>query len=224
MKYPIFEHFKSFQGEGIHMGGSAYFVRLYGCPLKCKWCDSAGTWHKDWVPNNILKLDESEIFELIARDNGFLVLTGGEPAIFDLFPLTNYIKSHSYIPIHIETSGAFTIRGDIDWVTVSPKWDKIPLEENLDKANEIKIIVEDENSIEKWINTIKINKNVPIWLHPEWSQRNNAKVLNSISNHVKRHGGNFRAGYQIHKLYVVDSLDKNSKPLIPLGGEISNGY
>ena len=93
MKYPIFEHFKSFQGEGIHMGGSAYFVRLYGCPLKCKWCDSAGTWHKDWVPNNILKLDESEIFELIARDNGFLVLTGGEPAIFDLFPLTNYIKS-----------------------------------------------------------------------------------------------------------------------------------
>lgn len=221
MKYPIYEHFKAFQGEGAHMGKSAYFIRMYGCPLKCKWCDSAGTWHKDWVPNHIEKMDESEIFGLFNRDNGFVVLTGGEPAIFDLYPLTNYIKNHSYIPIHLETSGAFPIKGNIDWITVSPKWSKLPIIENLEKANEIKIIVENLDSIKRWVEIIG-DTSASIWLHPEWSQRNNPEILNSISNYVKDHSGNFRAGYQLHKLYSVDSLDKNSKPLIPLGGNNNN--
>lgn len=203
------------------MGKSAYFVRMYGCPLKCKWCDSAGTWHKDWVPDHIKKMDEPEIFKLFNRENGFVVLTGGEPAIFNLRPLTDYIKSHSYIPIHLETSGAFPISGDIDWITVSPKWSKLPLIENIKKASEIKIIVENPDSINKWIEIIG-EPNIPIWLHPEWSQRNNPEILDSISNYVKRYGGNLRAGYQLHKLYNVDSLDENSKPLIPLGGTKNN--
>jgi organic radical activating enzyme len=206
------------------MGQSAYFVRFYGCPLKCKWCDSAGTWHKDWVPRHINKLDESEIYNLFVSNFSFLVLTGGEPTIFDLNPLTNYIKQRSNIPIHIETSGAFQIKGEIDWVTLSPKWDKLPLSENLERANEIKIIVENEESIDKWMNSINIKSSTPIWLHPEWSQRNNIKVLNSISNYVKRFGKNFRAGCQLHKLYNVDTLDKNTKLIVPLGGIINNGY
>lgn len=216
MKYPIYEHFKAFQGEGCHMGKAAYFIRLYGCPLQCKWCDSAGTWHKDWAPNHIEKMDEAEIFRLVNNDNGFMVLTGGEPGIFNLYPLTSYIKSHSCIPIHLETSGAFPIKGDIDWITVSPKWSKLPLIENLKKANEIKIVVENSDSIKKWIEIIG-ETNATIWLHPEWSQRNNSEVLDSISQYVKCHGRNFRAGYQLHKLYMVDSLDKNSKPTTPLG-------
>lgn len=203
------------------MGRAAYFIRLYGCPLQCKWCDSAGTWHKDWVPNHIEKMDEVEIFRLFNNDNGFVVLTGGEPAIFNLSPLTNYIKSHSYIPIHLETSGAFPIKGEIDWITVSPKWSKLPLIENLKKANEIKIIVEDADSIRKWVEIIG-ETNVPVWLHPEWSQRNNPEILDSISKYVKYRSGNFRAGYQLHKLYMVDSLDKNSKPVTPLGGIENN--
>lgn len=221
MKYPIYEHFKAFQGEGCHMGRAAYFIRLYGCPLQCKWCDSAGTWHKDWVPDHIEKLDEVEIFRLFNNDNGFVVLTGGEPAIFNLSPLTDYIKSHSYIPIHLETSGAFPIKGDIDWITVSPKWSKLPLIENLKKANEIKIIVENPDSIRKWVKVIG-ETDIPVWLHPEWSQRNNPEILDSISNYVKYRSGNFRAGYQLHKLYMVDSLDKNSKPVTPLGGIKNN--
>ena len=223
MKYPVYEHFKAFQGEGVHMGKAAYFVRFYGCPLQCKWCDSAGTWHKDWTPNNIEKMDESEIFGLFNKDNSFVVLTGGEPTIFDLYPLTDYIKNRSHISIHLETSGAFPIKGDIDWITISPKWSRLPLIENLRKADEIKIIVENPDSIKKWIEIIG-KTSIPIWFHPEWSQRNNPEILNSISNCVKRHGGNFRAGYQFHKLYAVDSLDKNSKPIVPLGGIKNNEY
>lgn len=226
MKYPIYEHFYAFQGEGCHMGLAAYFIRLYGCPLKCGWCDSAGTWHKDWAPNYINKLEPKELLELVKENNknGFIVLTGGEPSIFDLNPLIDGIKSELKIKFHIETSGAFPIKGSVDWITVSPKWDKLPLLENLEKANEIKIIVENKNSIEKWVEIIGANPSIPVWLHPEWSQRDNPEVLNSISGYIKRNGGNFRAGYQLHKLYKVDSLDMNSKPLIPLGGNKNNGY
>lgn len=226
MKYPIYEHFYAFQGEGIHTGLAAYFIRLYGCPLKCGWCDSAGTWHKDWNPNHIDKLESQELLELIKKNNknGFIVLTGGEPSIFDLNPLIDCVKSELNIKFHIETSGAFHIKGNVDWITVSPKWDKLPLPENLDKADEIKIIVENQDSIQQWVEIIGKNLSIPVWLHPEWSQRNNPEVLNSISGYIKRNGGNFRAGYQLHKLYKVDSLDMNSKPLIPLGGNKNNGY
>ena len=55
MKYPIYEHFYSFQGEGNYSGKAAYFIRFYGCPLKCKWCDSAGTWHSNYIPKEIIK-------------------------------------------------------------------------------------------------------------------------------------------------------------------------
>lgn len=224
MKYPVYEHFYAFQGEGVHTGLAAYFIRFYGCPLKCKWCDSAGTWHKDWVPTNIEKLDEKEIFNLFSSYNfQFIVLTGGEPSIFDLNSLVYYAKEQGNIKFHMETSGAFDIKGNIDWLTISPKWSKKPLQKNIEKANEIKIIVENKDSISEWIKIIGV-PNVPIWLHPEWSQRNNQEILDSISEYVKEYGGNFRAGYQTHKLYQVDFLDKNSKPLIPLGGNKHNEY
>lgn len=226
MKYPIYEYFYSFQGEGAHTGAAAYFIRFYGCPLKCSWCDSAGTWHKDWLPKHIHKLDSKDLLKIIKNNNknGFIVLTGGEPSIFNLNPLINCVKSELNIKFHIETSGAFVIKGGVDWITISPKWNQLPLSENLEKADELKIIVEDKDSIKKWVEIIGINPSIPVWLHPEWSQRNNPEVLNSISEYIKENGGNFRAGYQLHKLYKVDSLDVNSKPPIPLGGNKNNGY
>ena len=54
---PIHEVFYAFQGEGVHMGKSAFFIRTFGCPLHCPWCDSAGTWHKDFIPKQIDKID-----------------------------------------------------------------------------------------------------------------------------------------------------------------------
>lgn len=226
MKYPISECFYAFQGEGIHSGSAAYFIRVYGCPLQCKWCDSAGTWHKSWAPDHIDRLEPLEIVELVKQHNkkGFIVLTGGEPSIFDLNPLITCIKAEVDTKVHIETSGAFTIRGDVDWITVSPKWNRLPLPENIKKAHEIKIIVENKDSIEAWVEVIGNALTVPIWLHPEWSQRHNPEVLDSISSYVKNHGGVFRAGWQLHKLYGVDLLDVNSKPPVPLGGDETYGY
>lgn len=226
MKYPIYEHFYSFQGEGCHSGKAAYFIRFYGCPLKCGWCDSAGTWHKDYIPEHINKYSISELYSIIINNSksNLVIITGGEPTIFDLSLFLLHCKELSSLKFHLETSGSFEIKGEFDWITLSPKWSKLPLIKNIQRANEIKIIVEDSNSIDKWVNQIPELKNKNnVWLHPEWSQRNNEDVLNTITEYVKNNN-NFRAGYQIHKIYSADVLDKNSKAIIPLGGNIQNGY
>lgn len=214
-KYPIYEYFYSWNGEGFHSGKSAFFIRTYGCPLKCNWCDSAGTWHPKYKPKNILQLSSKQIHKLINKNINHVVITGGEPALFDWNELTDY----SDIDFHLETSGVFPIIGNFKWITVSPKFNKLPNIENIKIANELKLIIENENTIESWINKFpSILDHKLVYLNPEWSQRNNEKVLNSITDFVLKNK-NFRAGYQIHKLYRCDFLDKNCKSEIPLGGK-----
>lgn len=222
---PIHECFYTWQGEGVHSGKAAFFIRTFGCPVKCPWCDSAGTWHPDYVPEKVDKYTPHELAAMArVHPCEFVVITGGEPAIHDLYPLTTALKEVSLVS-HLETSGGFEIKGDFSWVTVSPKWWKMPLKENIERADEIKIIVEDETTIDRWMEEIgDFIHAKPVWLNPEWSQRDNPKVLKSISEKIKNSGKPFRAGYQLHKLYNVDLLDPKAKPPAPLGGKIENGF
>ena len=159
-----------------------------------------------------------------------VVLTGGEPAIHDLIDLTHALRSRS-LPVHIETCGAYHLRGEFDWVTLSPKWDALPLDENLAEAHELKIIVEDESSIEKWVEALGGRFSTDqVWLHPEWSLLNDESrreegkaALVCISEWVKEHGKPYRAGYQLHKIYEVDQQDPGVRPLVSLGGDPSRG-
>jgi organic radical activating enzyme len=187
---PVHECFYTWQGgEGVHMGRAAYFIRTFGCPIRCPWCDSAGTWHPDFVPKDIQRLLPDQLVEMATRHKpDFVVVTGGEPTVHDLGPLTDALHGAG-LPVHLETSGAFEIRGGFDWVTVSPKWWKQPLGKNIRRANELKIIVEDANSIDRWMDQIRtFVQTTHVWLHPEWSQRENQAVLQSISDYVKMHG------------------------------------
>jgi 7-carboxy-7-deazaguanine synthase len=224
-KLPIHECFYTWQGEGVHMGRAAYFIRTFGCPVKCPWCDSAGTWHPDFIPEKVEKVDPQTLADQ-AKASGceIVVITGGEPAIHDLTELTTALKERG-LPAHLETSGGFPLKGDFAWITVSPKWWKMPLKECLDAANELKIIVEDATTITRWMEALGPDLKTPhIWLHPEWSQHESPEVLQSISEWVKQHGGPFRAGWQLHKCYNVDALDPGSRPLVPLGGNPNLGY
>lgn len=222
---PIYETFYSWQGEGCHMGRSAFFIRTHGCSIKCPWCDSAGTWHPSWTPDDIQQVDVEELAKRASKVSAeFVVVTGGEPTQHDLGPLTRALSDVG-LGAHLETSGAFEIRGDFKWVTLSPKWARLPLDENLGRADEIKIIVEDEDSIDRWTDAILDRlSGQPVWLHPEWSQRNNPKILRAISDAVKSRGHPFRAGFQIHRLYGVDAFDIDSRPAVPLGGDLARGY
>ena len=207
------------------MGRAAFFIRTFGCPVKCTWCDSAGTWHPDWAPDKIERLSAQHLADRAAAHHAeFVVITGGEPTIHDLTELTAALRARG-LPSHLETSGSFEMRGDFAWVTVSPKWAKLPLPENVKRADEIKLIIEDATSIEKWLTQLGPHlSGQAVWLHPEWSKRDDPAVLHAISVAIKQHGKPLRAGYQLHRLYNVDSLDANARPNIPLGGDIRLGY
>jgi 7-carboxy-7-deazaguanine synthase len=226
---PIHERFYSFQGEGVHMGRSAFFIRTFGCPVKCPWCDSAGTWHPNYVPAHIEKPAIAELLvEIEEARPQFVVITGGEPTVHDLTELTQAIASLGY-PVHLETCGAYPIKGYFDWITLSPKHDKKPLAENIRRADEIKIIVERIDDVPYWIGYVKSvcpGDDHVIWLHPEWSKRHDPQVLREIVSTVKsaHNAMDIRAGYQLHKLYAADALDNRAKPTVPLGGDPKRGF
>ncbi|MGB0745107.1 MAG: 7-carboxy-7-deazaguanine synthase QueE [Opitutales bacterium] len=241
---PIHEQFYSFQGEGVHVGRAAYFIRTYGCPVHCPWCDSAGTWHPDYLPEKIRRLEEAELAQTAAKSKAeFVVVTGGEPAIHDLEPLVDALHEKG-LKVHLETSGAFPIQGNFDWITLSPKRWKLPLEACIRLADEFKIIVDQPDAIEAYSEVIAAAEETsasdngqtrtrqgsrppegkPIWLHPEWSMREDAVILNKITEWVKTHGAPYRAGWQVHKPYQADILDPQSARPAPLGGKLERGY
>ena len=203
--YPVFEKFGSWQGEGAHAGRAAFFIRLFGCPIRCEWCDSAGTWGAgDAVPAQ--KISAGTLAdEAFAAHPDVVVITGGEPAIHDLAPLCDALHARG-LRVHLETSGAFRIRGNVDWITVSPKEKRPPLSENWARASELKLIISRPADIAFWAEKIsreRVPEAAPIWLHPEWSRREEPAVLSAISSWVVAHGFPFRAGWQLHKLFGV---------------------
>jgi 7-carboxy-7-deazaguanine synthase len=230
VKYPVYERFYTWQGEGVHLGRAAYFIRLYGCPQACPWCDSAGTWHQDFRPAGVTLMGAEELaatVQLDSPDGAFVVITGGEPVLFDLAPLVDALHALGR-KVHIETSGIAELRGALDWVTLSPKpFGTWPTPHIVQRADEVKIIVHEVADIQAGLETLAgLRPEAVIWLHPEWSKarERDAAVLNAITDAVKA-DPRLRAGYQMHKLYRADELDVHSdKRLIPLGGNRELGY
>jgi len=223
---PIHEYFHSWQGEGVHTGRSACFIRTFGCPVHCPWCDSAGTWHPDYVPDKVARIEPRALVDWVHKcAPEFVVITGGEPAIHDLSELTGLLRAR-HVPVHIETSGGFALRGHFDWVTVSPKRWKAPLPELLARADELKLIIEAPQDIDYWLEQIDGRADAcrHVWLHPEWSHHKDRLVLDAISATVRRSGGRLRAGWQLHKLYNADALDPKSAKPAPLGGDLARGF
>src|SRR5687768_16562284 len=116
-KLPVMEHFYTIQGEGYHQGRAAYFVRLGGCEVGCTWCDVKESWlaekHPLWDVDEIVK----EVSDTGAK---MCVITGGEPLMYDLGALTKGLRAKG-IKTHLETSGAYPLSGEWDWICVSPK-------------------------------------------------------------------------------------------------------
>ncbi|MGJ8651353.1 MAG: 7-carboxy-7-deazaguanine synthase QueE [Opitutaceae bacterium] len=224
---PIHEQFYTFQGEGAHAGRAAYFIRTFGCPVHCPWCDSAGTWHPDYIPKHINRLSVEALVDEVAKTQAEItVITGGEPAIHDLTKLVDALHGIGQ-KVHLETSGAFAIKGDLDWVTLSPKRWKLPLAENIARADEFKIIVDRIEALDEYsqmLSELGANPTTPVWLHPEWSQHSNQALLDAITEWIKSHGAPYRAGWQMHKNYAADLKDARSAPAAPLGGDPTQGY
>lgn len=193
IRLPVMEDFYSLQGEGYHAGRPAYFIRLAGCDVGCHWCDVKESWDAQKHP----EADINELADRVKKSGAdFAVITGGEPAMYDLNALTGALHQAG-IEIALETSGAHPIRGKFDWVCLSPKKFKLPIEESYTLANELKMIIFNQHDL-KWAAELKerVNSDCRLYLQPEWDKRE--EMLPIMINYVKQHTG-WTISLQTHK-------------------------
>ena len=193
----MMEHFYTLQGEGMHQGKAAYFIRLGGCDVGCVWCDVKESWDATVHPHIAI---EDLVAEVKKYPVEIVVITGGEPFMHDLNELTEQLHTAG-LKTHVETSGSSFLTGKWDWITLSPKKFKEPLREVLPHASELKIIVfhtSDFNWAEKWADSV--SENCKLYLQPEWTKA--AVITPLIIDYIKAHP-KWQLSLQIHKYINV---------------------
>ncbi len=171
---PLMEAFYTIQGEGFHQGKAAYFIRLGGCDVGCVWCDVKDSWDASAHPLRTV----SEMVSASKKFPGRIaVVTGGEPLMHDCLPLTRELHAAGF-QTHIETSGAYPLSGDWDWICVSPKKFKRPLQSPVEKADELKVVIYHPSDF-KWAESFaeKVKPACKLFLQPEWSKRESIMPL-----------------------------------------------
>ena len=143
---PVVETFHSLQGEGIHAGRSAFFIRLGGCGVGCSWCDTKKSWPRDVHPQLAIEALRREAEQATAAGAAFVVITGGEPLEHSLAPLCEVLQSIG-VPLHLETSGVGDLSGSFHWITLSPKPHRPPSREALAACHELKVVVHEANDL-----------------------------------------------------------------------------
>ena len=166
---PLMEEFYTIQGEGFNTGKAAYFIRIGGCDVGCHWCDVKESWDANVHP---LTDADTILNNVLESKSPAVVVTGGEPLIYNLDYLTHRLKEFN-IETYIETSGAYPLSGKWDWICLSPKKTMMPKDENYKHANELKIIVFNKHDF-IWAEeqAKEVSKDCYLYLQPEWSKRN----------------------------------------------------
>lgn len=194
---PVMEHFYTIQGEGFNTGKAAYFIRLGGCDVGCVWCDVKESW--DALQHDVLKV--GDIVKFIQSEKAInVVITGGEPLLYDLEELTHQLKVHK-INRWLETSGSSELSGKWDWICVSPKKFKPPLKSVLQKAHELKIVIFNSSDF-KWAeeHAALTESHCKLYLQPEFSMAE--KMLPQIIEYVKQNQ-QWNISLQTHKIINV---------------------
>ena len=194
---PVMESFYTLQGEGFHQGKAAFFIRLGGCDVGCVWCDVKESWEADKHP----RLSVTELVAAASAYPGRLaVITGGEPLMHDCTQLTRELRQAGFAT-NIETSGAWPLSGQWDWICLSPKKFKAPLPEVVPQANELKVVIYNKSDFswaEQW--AALTSPGCRLYLQPEWSK--SAVVTPLIIDYIKE---NPQWGFslQLHKYIHV---------------------
>ncbi len=194
---PLMEDFYTIQGEGFYQGSAAYFIRLGGCEVRCIWCDVKDSWDVNAHP----KTDVRQIAEKAkASGSKITVVTGGEPTMHNLSALTTELKNAG-LKTHIETSGAYPLTGQWDWVCFSPKKFKPPHPSVSEKADELKVVIFHKSDF-AWAEEFarQVKSDCELFLQPEWSREK--EVLPLIIDYVKAHP-QWKISIQVHKYIDV---------------------
>lgn len=190
---PVLEHFYTIQGEGYHQGKASYFIRTSGCDVGCVWCDVKESWP---VTTDQLMRIEEIVAHASAHPSRIAVVTGGESMMHNMYPFTRAMKKEGF-SLHVETSGAYPVSGNWDWITLSPKKFKPPLEHYFGIADELKVIVYNKSDFE-WAEHYReqVNSSCKLYLQPEWSKEKEMVPL--MVEYIKSHP-EWHISLQIHK-------------------------
>ena len=190
---PLMEAFYTIQGEGFHSGKSAYFLRIGGCDVGCHWCDVKESWDAALHPPTHIKKMQEEM-SLFSVDT--VVVTGGEPLMWDMNPLTDLLHQKG-LQVHIETSGAYPLSGSFDWICLSPKKTMPPKAELLSEADELKVIIHNKHDF-KWAEQYadQVKEGCYLYLQPEWSKA--SEIMEEIVEFVKENP-KWSVSLQTHK-------------------------
>lgn len=194
---PVMEQFYTLQGEGFHQGKAAYFIRLGGCDVGCVWCDVKESWDAGKHPKYEVG---GLMLEVQKTPTDIVVITGGEPLMYDLTELTKQLQKAGY-KTHLETSGAYPLSGEWDWICVSPKKFKAPLEAILPAADELKVVIFNNSDFgwaEKY--ATQVSDRCKLYLQPEWDKA--AQMTPLIIDYIKKHP-KWELSLQIHKYIHV---------------------
>ncbi|HEY4935762.1 MAG TPA: 7-carboxy-7-deazaguanine synthase QueE [Puia sp.] len=190
---PLVEAFYTIQGEGFHQGKAAYFIRLGGCDVGCVWCDVKESWDASAHPLRTV----TEMVGLAKKYPGRIaVVTGGEPLMHDCLPLTRELHAAGF-QTHIETSGAYPLSGEWDWICLSPKKFKHPLQIPIEKADELKVVIYHPSDF-KWAESYaeKVNPACKLFLQPEWSKR---EIITPLISSYIMDNPRWEFSLQLHK-------------------------
>jgi len=196
-QFPVMEHFYTIQGEGAFTGVPAYFIRLAGCDVGCTWCDVKESWDASAYPKVTAVEMRNWVLQTKAK---IVVITGGEPAMYDLTEVVDVLHD-SGLRVHIETSAAYGIQGNFDWITISPKKFKFALDDQLPKANELKIVAFNKSDFE-WAQKYEVlcSAACKLYIQPEWDKRE--KMMPMIIDFVKENP-HWQISLQTHKILNV---------------------
>ena len=189
---PLMEEFYTIQGEGFHKGTAAYFIRVGGCDVGCHWCDVKESWNAATHPPTAIE----SIAANAAQYSNTIVVTGGEPLTWDMGPLTTLLKDKN-LNTHIETSGAYPLTGNWDWICLSPKKNKEPVGDIHLKAHELKVIIYNRDDLRfAEEHAGRVSEHCVLYLQPEWSVRD--KVTPLIVDYVMKNPA-WKISLQTHK-------------------------
>jgi 7-carboxy-7-deazaguanine synthase len=180
------------------MGRAAYFIRLGGCDVGCHWCDVKESWDVNTHPR--LTID-AIVSGAIQHPGRMVVITGGEPLMYDLTHLTAALQEAGF-QTNIETSGVCeAVTGSWDWICFSPKKFKQPNPAIYTQADELKVIIYNKSDFafaESFVPHLR--SNCRLFLQPEWSRTK--EMLPAIVDYVKSNP-QWQVSLQTHKYMEI---------------------
>lgn len=182
---PVHEVFTSIQGEGSLIGTPSTFIRLAGCNLRCRWCDTSFAWEAG---------EESPIEAILAQVQAkHVVITGGEPLLHDLSDLLQGLQGRH---VTIESNGTLPSDYEVDLYSLSPKLgssgnapDRAIVNAFLARFPvQLKFVVsgeEDLPAIEDFLHGL-VTLDLPIYLQPEGRLGKTPEYLARVKSLVER--------------------------------------